>query len=113
MIKITIPISNYEGNGVFEKELYFERMPSLEELRKILQEEHQKEVEYSKDPEYGYHYANCFEYQECLEVLQTVSLDLWAELYVGNGVMMSSRHINHPKFGKQSICCKVITIFKI
>lgn len=100
VVKIEAPISNYMGDDVFFKELYFECnevSPSRDEVINALDkldEEYRKYDEY-----YG-------EEAEALEIVQLV--DEWRTVRP-NGCLYTNTFVEHPTFGKQPFTWKVIS----
>jgi hypothetical protein len=91
--RITVPITNYEGNGIFEKHLYFEcdkLSPTKEQVIAALEgidKENQQYPEY-----YG-------EENEALEIVKTVKEDEW-KCVNPFSLVGTNTFVNHPKFGQ-------------
>lgn len=105
--RITIPISDYYGEEVFMKQIYFEceyPSPTKEQVLKSL--------EYNKQENGKYPEQNTEEESESLEIVKLVEDKDW-RFVNPSGVVGTNTFINHPKFGKQPFSWEVIKPIKI
>lgn len=106
LVCITIPISNYYGDDVFEKRFYFEcenKSPTKEQMINALTKLHKEFQQYP-----GY-YGEEF---EALEIVESIANDKWR--YVSpTGIVETNIFINHPKFGEQPFDWKIIRPIKL
>lgn len=109
LFQVTIPIDNYETNGVFFKELYFEsnHSPTLDEVRKYCNDKMIEEQKLAEDhPEWG---PFCAEYGQCTVILGCVT-----EFPSVNGNCISSNEfVYHYRWKRQPITITRITPFKL
>jgi hypothetical protein len=88
IFKLEIPVTNYDGNGVYYFTMYFaNRFPTKQEVLALLQ----KEVEYpDKD---GFPGGNDLT-NEAIEILTIAEYPM---LY--SNLVMTNKRVNHPKWG--------------
>lgn len=86
LFRYTFPISNYYGDGIFDKHVYFQgdSCPTFDQVKQSLLEEAQ--IEERLASENGF--PCCDEYQQCLNVLELVKDDF--PRVSGNCVHMST-----------------------
>ena len=99
IIRITVPISDYYGDEVFMKQLYFEckkNSPTKEQVVKALENIIEQ---YRQLPDY---YG---EEDEVLEIIKSV--EEW-EYVRPHGLVGTNTFVEHPKFGRQSLSWDII-----
>ena len=112
LVRFTIPIDNYYGDGVFEKHVYFEcsRCPNLTEVRKALAIQNKEELELSiKNPTYG---PFCFEYSQCLDALDNLERPNDFPCVSEGHLVQTNCFVNHPKWGRQPLTATIIEPIK-
>jgi hypothetical protein len=102
IVKVTIPITNYEGTGIFEQPVYFDASPTKEQM---LQELYNRHVADSKYPEYT------GDWQNCIEITKAVSDQDWR--FVNSRLLATNCHVKHPKFGDVPYSWQVISVTEI
>lgn len=104
--RITIPISNYYGQEVFMKQIYFEceqSSPTKEQVFKALEYCKQENEQY---PEYTE------EESESLEIVKLIEEKDW-RFVSPYGVVGTNTFVEHPQFGRQPFSWEVIKPIKI
>lgn len=113
IVKYEIPINNYYGDDVFFKCVYFEcdRVSlTLEKVKEVIQKEADEENEMEKNnPELG---PYCHEYDQCIESLNAITRNSDFPILSKHNLIEASCSAIHPKFGKQIISAKIITLLK-
>jgi len=108
--RITIPISNYYRDGVFESQLYFEcetQSPTKQQVIKYLENSIKENEQYYKEENIE---IDDTDTSEILEIVDGVND--W--LYVSpTSVVQTNTFVNHPQFGKQPFSWSVITPVKL
>lgn len=98
IFRFSIPISDYYGEGVFFKDLFFCRgtCPTRGEVIAAVKEAAAVDAQYPED---------CGEFSEVLEVLRLT--EDFPQVY-GDLIHTNTRVI-HPKWGDQPVSCSVIS----
>jgi len=108
--KITVPISNYYRDGVFESQLYFEcesKSPTKQQVIKYLEDSIKEHEQYYKDENIE---IDDTDTSEILEVVKSVND--W--LYVSpTSVVQTNTFVEHPQFGKQPFSWTIIKPIKL
>lgn len=106
LVKITIPISDYYGDSVFFKDLFFEVESKSPSKEQVIQTVESLIEQYKQYPEY---YG---EEDEVLSILHLIDGDDW-QYVKPSGIVMTNTFVTHPKFKKQPVTWEVITPHKI
>lgn len=96
-VRLSIPIKNYEGTGVFFQHLYFKESPSKEEVLAILKRYHEQDSEYST-------YLGTW--QDCIQSVEKV--EEWRILK--GGLIATNTFIDVGEFGEQPFSWDKINI---
>jgi hypothetical protein len=108
LVKISIPIPNYENNGIFYKELYFQcdKSPSLADVisycEKMDLEERHMSYAFPNNGPY------CFEFSDCLDILRSMhDFDLPR---VTSNYLISTNTFVKTNFGKKPLTVEILEI---
>ena len=102
--KIDIPLSNYEGNGIFNQSIYIKskQSPSKEQVLMTLKKLHDRDGQYQE-------YTGTW--KEAIEVTDSIlSIDFPR---LNHNLIQTSEYVIHPKFGKQSLTIRKLTFFEV
>jgi len=108
--RITVPISNYYRDSIFESQLYFEcenKSPTKEQVIKSLEDSLKENEQYYKDEGIE---ANDTDASEILEMVKSVND--WSYVSPTN-LINTNTFVEHSQFGKQPFSWAVITPVKI
>lgn len=104
--KITIPISDYYGENVFEKQLYFEcerRSPTKQCVVDYIKDMIEEEKEFIEESGFQ------SDMPETLQIVELIPDGEWQQV---GYLARTNTFVNHPKFGRQPFSWDVIYIGK-
>ena len=107
--RITVPISNYYRDGVFESQLYFEcenQSPTKQQVIKSLEDNLKEYEQYYKDENIE---VDDTDTSEILEMVKSVKD--WSHVSPTN-LVNTNTFVEHPQFGKQPFSWTIITPVK-
>lgn len=105
IFRFIFPITNYYGDGIFEKHVYIEaptrQCPTKEQVRAILVREREKEMKWPEA-------AACDELGECLKCMDTVENWPWL-----SEAMYETNSFCETKWGRQPLTATRLMPYKM
>lgn len=103
IFKLEIPVTNYNGDGVYYYTMYFaNRFPTKSEVLDLLR----KELDAPPDEEFPSFGDDCT--KEAFDILQMAEYPM---LY--SNLVMTNKRVNHPKWGDCPISAEKVSYYEM